>query len=54
MKNLRDEILGLHKTGMTEMRIRNKLLGREDLMFYITGGHFSKQFLIKNILEANP
>jgi glyoxylase-like metal-dependent hydrolase (beta-lactamase superfamily II) len=53
MKNLRDEILGMRKTGMTPIQIRNKLLGREDLMFYITGGHFSKQFLIKNILEAN-
>jgi glyoxylase-like metal-dependent hydrolase (beta-lactamase superfamily II) len=51
MKNLRDKILNLHQAGMTDGQIRNKLLGREDMMFYITGGHFSKQFLIKNILE---
>ena len=51
MKNLRDKILNMHQAGMTEGQIRNKLLGREDMMFYITGGHFSKQFLIKNILE---
>ena len=53
MKNLRDEILSLHKSGLKSIQIRNKLLGKEDLMFYITGGHFSKQFLIENILASN-
>lgn len=53
MKNLRDNIFSLHKTGLTSLQIRNKLLGREDLKFYITGGHFSKQNLTKSILESN-
>jgi glyoxylase-like metal-dependent hydrolase (beta-lactamase superfamily II) len=54
MKNLRGEILNLRKNGLTSTQIRNKLLGREDLMFFITGGHFSKQYLVANILEFNP
>ena len=53
MRNLRSEILSLHQKGMPPGKIRNKLLGREDLMFYVTGGHFSKQFLINNILAFN-
>jgi glutamine synthetase type III len=52
MKNLRDKVLGLHQAGKTAVQIRNKLLGREDMMFFITGGHFSKQFLINNILTT--
>ncbi|PKN89301.1 MAG: hypothetical protein CVU51_00935 [Deltaproteobacteria bacterium HGW-Deltaproteobacteria-1] len=52
MRNLRSEILSLHQKGMPPGKIRNKLLGREDLMFYVTGGHFSKQFLINNILAS--
>ncbi len=52
MKNLQNEILGLHRQGMPSDKIRNKLLGREDMMFYVTGGHFSKQFLINNILAS--
>ncbi|HPV50260.1 MAG TPA: MBL fold metallo-hydrolase [Smithellaceae bacterium] len=52
MKNLRDKVLGLHQAGKTAVQIRNKLLGREDMMFFITGGHFSKQFLINNILTS--
>ena len=53
MKNQRDKILGLHKAGLKAIQIRNKLLGREDLRFYITGGHFSKRYLIENILGAD-
>jgi glyoxylase-like metal-dependent hydrolase (beta-lactamase superfamily II) len=52
MKNLRNKILSLHREGMPAGKIRNKLLGREDLMFCVTGGHFSKQFLINNVLAS--
>lgn len=52
MKSLRDKVLSLHQAGLNARQIRKKLLGSEDLMFLITGGHFSKQFLIDNILEA--
>jgi len=52
MEDLRDGIYNRHKAGLSERRIRNKLLGKENAMFYITGGHFSKQYLIKSILEG--
>lgn len=52
MNNLRNEILSLHREGTPPGKIRDKLLGKEDMMFYVTGGHFSKQFLIHNILVS--
>ena len=52
MKDLREKIWSLHDAGLTARQIRNKLLGREDLMYLVTGGHFSKQFLVSNILEV--
>jgi glyoxylase-like metal-dependent hydrolase (beta-lactamase superfamily II) len=52
MKDLRDKIFFLHQAGLTAKKIRKKLIGPEDLMFLITGGHFSKQFLVDNILES--
>ena len=52
MRNQRDEILGMHKAGLKAIKIRNKLLGMEDLRFYVTGGHFSKKYLVQNILAA--
>lgn len=50
MKDLRDRSYNLHEAGLSTIQIRNKLLGREDVMFYMTGGHFSKRFLIASIL----
>jgi len=52
MKNLKKEILSLHRQGMPADKVRNKLLGKEDMMFYVTGGHFSKQYLINNVLAS--
>ena len=53
MKDLRDTIMTLHKAGLSTKQIRNKLLGKEDFMFYMTGGHFSKHHLIKSSLQDN-
>jgi glyoxylase-like metal-dependent hydrolase (beta-lactamase superfamily II) len=50
MNNLRDETFRLHKAGRRPVQIRDKLLGREGFMFYLTGGHFAKINLIKSIL----
>ena len=50
MKDLKDRTYALHAAGLTATQSTRKLLGREDAMFYITGGHFSKRYLIKNIL----
>ncbi len=51
MKKQRDLAIGLFREGISPKRIRAALLGREDMMFYVTGGHFSKQNLINSILE---
>jgi glyoxylase-like metal-dependent hydrolase (beta-lactamase superfamily II) len=53
MKNLRHSVFNLQREGLSARQIRDKLLGREDLMFYLTGGHFSKKYLIKNILNGD-
>lgn len=53
MKSQRDKILGLNRAGLKAIQIRNRLLGREDLRFYVTGGHFSKRYLIENILGSD-
>ena len=52
MKDLRAHVFTLHKAGLSTTQIRNKLLGREDFMFYMTGGHFSKHHVIKSVLEG--
>jgi glyoxylase-like metal-dependent hydrolase (beta-lactamase superfamily II) len=53
MKTLRDKVLSLHQAGLSARQVRKKLLGPEDLMLLITGGHFSKQYLIENVLASN-
>ncbi len=52
MKDMISNTHRLHDSGMTISQISRKLLGREDAMYYITGGHFSKGYLVKNILEG--
>jgi hydroxyacylglutathione hydrolase len=50
MEELRDRALELHQKGLSPREIRLRLLGLEDRMYYITGGHFSKQNVISSIL----
>jgi hypothetical protein len=50
MEELRDRALELHHRGLSPRKIRRRLLGLEDKMHTITGGHFSKQNVIDSIL----
>ena len=50
MEELRDRALELHQKGLSPREIRRRLLGLEDKMYAITGGHFSKQNVIDSIL----
>ena len=50
MEELRDRALELHQKGLSPREIRRRLLGLEDKMYTITGGHFSKQNVIDSIL----
>jgi len=50
MEELRDRALELQEKGLTPREVRLRLLGLEDRMYCITGGHFSKQNVIDSIL----
>jgi glyoxylase-like metal-dependent hydrolase (beta-lactamase superfamily II) len=50
MEELRDKALELRQKGSSPREIRRRLLGIEDKMYTITGGHFSKQNVIDSIL----
>ncbi len=51
LKEIGDRILDLHKQGLSYRRIRNRLFGREMLMTYLTGGHFSGINLVRSFVE---
>jgi glyoxylase-like metal-dependent hydrolase (beta-lactamase superfamily II) len=50
MEELRDRALEHHQKGLPPREIRRRLLGFEDKMYTISGGHFSKQNVIDSIL----
>ena len=50
MEELREKALELRQKGLSPREIRRRLLGLEDKMYCITGGHFSKQNVIDSIL----
>jgi len=54
MKDMRDRTRELYREGIHPKSIKHRLLGKEDEMFYITTGHFSKQNLINGMLETTP
>jgi hypothetical protein len=47
---IRGKALAFHRKGVSLKKIRRRLLGFEDKMYTITGGHFSKQNVIDSIL----
>ncbi|NIR47332.1 MBL fold metallo-hydrolase [candidate division KSB1 bacterium] len=48
-----NKILNLHRNGWPHKKIRNKVLGRESTLTYISQGEFSKLNLVKSILGDN-
>jgi len=50
MEELRDRALELHRKGLTPREVRRRLLGLEERLYYMTGGHFSKQNVIDSPL----
>lgn len=52
MEELKAKTLNLHRQGLTNRQIRQRLLGREGLMFFVTGGHYGKQNTIDSILSG--
>ena len=50
MEELKDKTLELQQKGLPPQKIRRRLLGYEDGMFYLSNGHFSKQNVVNSIL----
>lgn len=54
-ESLRDRVQTLYRRGKPVSQIRRELLGAEEWMSLLTGGHFSKENLIRALLaEAKP
>ena len=57
MEGLKDKTLELQQEGLQPYKIRRRLLGCEDGMFYLSNGHYSKQNVINSIIgimSINP
>jgi glyoxylase-like metal-dependent hydrolase (beta-lactamase superfamily II) len=57
LEELGGRIRRLHEEGRTISQIRDEVLGREGMLFYITGGHFSGMNLVRSYLShgrGNP
>lgn len=52
MEQLRDDVLTLKEKGLSPDEIRQKVLGREGVMGFVTRGHYSKQNTIDSILSG--
>ncbi|WP_457557993.1 MBL fold metallo-hydrolase [Candidatus Harpocratesius sp.] len=53
MENLRQKVLELAEQGLSENQIQKKVLGRENYMYYMSSGDFSKKHDISRILHEN-
>jgi endoribonuclease LACTB2 len=51
MEELQTNTLRLKRQSLSPPAIRNRLLGREGMMRWVTGGHYSKQNTIDSILR---
>ncbi|MCP4603281.1 MAG: MBL fold metallo-hydrolase [Proteobacteria bacterium] len=51
MEGLKEKVFALHGEGLSPTGIKQKILGREDTRFLLTGGNYSKQNLIDSILS---
>lgn len=50
MEDLQSRVRIQHQEGQSPVAIRRQLLGKENSMFWLSNGHFSKQNLIDSIL----
>jgi len=52
MEQLRDDVLALKEKGLPADKIRQKVLGNEGAMGFVTRGHYSKQNTVDSILSG--
>lgn len=50
MEDLRSKVQTQYKEGRSPVAIRKQLLGKENSMYWLSNGHFSKQNLVDSIL----
>ena len=53
MEDIKATVIDLYGKGNSPAKIKKMVLGREDAMFYLSNGHFSKQHVIDSILSLN-
>jgi len=53
LQGLRERARDLERAGLSSRAITRRLLGREDGVFWVTGGHFSKRNLIRGCLARD-
>mgnify|MGYP000903207715 FL=1 len=53
MEDLKSKVQTLNRKGKSPVAIRRQLLGRENYMYWLSNGHFSKQNLVDSILELS-
>jgi endoribonuclease LACTB2 len=51
LQNLQEDARHLARQGWTEKAIMTRLLGKEDMMCYLSRGEFSKSHLIRSLLD---
>ena len=51
MEKLKAKVMELYHQGISPKKIRQRLLGKEDAMFYLSNAHFSKQHVVDSILS---
>jgi len=52
MEDIRNKVIKLHQQGTSSVAIREKLFGNEDMRDIVTNGHYTKQFIVDNILAG--
>jgi len=52
MEEIKGQVLRLHDQGLSPLEIRQRLLHQEGMMYWFSGGHFSKQHLVDSILQG--
>lgn len=52
MERLRDDVLALNEKGLPPDKIRQRVLGNEGAMGFVTRGHYSKQNTVDSILSG--
>jgi glyoxylase-like metal-dependent hydrolase (beta-lactamase superfamily II) len=54
LSSMADSVMELYEDGLSRKEIMEKLLGREELMAFLTKGRFSKKNLVDSFIDHRP